>query len=261
MSAPVRCKQGEPKRLLSSVTAARESGGARLAVLHAPSSRHSLSVVLSLPLLQQLSLCSSCAMSDVAMAAEDRALDRAYDALERLRDCGLAPPQLDERHLLPAGGCEASLRAAAASLAAAFVALPRARLPLAGWGADALAAAAGRVHGACADETAAEGGRLEAALRELLQVLDPGCVASEDRAELFGACPLVEMRSETSHASASHSQAAGPPAGLPHARRLRRRARRARRAGVRLRAVPCGRAARVEGDQRVARRAAGAAPA
>ena len=139
-------------------------------------------------------------MADAAMtdapSADEAQLDRAYDVLEKLTDCGLAPPTLREASLLPGAPACVAVRAAAASLAAALTALSRrlGNLPGGGWDGDAAAAAAGRLHTVCADETACGDGQLEAALGNLLSALDPdGREPLAQRLELFGAHPCRAM--------------------------------------------------------------------
>lgn len=132
-------------------------------------------------------------MSD---ANTDALLDRCYDVKEKLVDCGLAPAELDEASLLAGAPACAALRATAASLAAALTALSRrlaAAAPGCAWDGEAAAAAAGRLHTACADEALCADGALERALVALLRALDPAAV-SADRVELLGACQAAALR-------------------------------------------------------------------
>jgi hypothetical protein len=130
----------------------------------------------------------------------ERELDRAFDALQRLRDCGLAPAALSDEAPLLGGAAGAELRAAAASLAAAFLALPQqllqahgaARAPP-GAAAPPLAAAAAAVAAAAAGASAAADGRLEAAMAALLAALDPEAAGLTQRLDLFGACAAAAL--------------------------------------------------------------------
>jgi hypothetical protein len=117
--------------------------------------------------------------------ASDGELDRAFDVLERLRECGLAPAALtDETPLLEGHAPGGELRAAAASLAAACASLPAGLLAPAG----ALDAPVAAVAAAAADDGAAGGGRLESALAALLHACDAEAEPLARRLDLFGAC-------------------------------------------------------------------------
>jgi hypothetical protein len=127
--------------------------------------------------------------------ASEGELDRAFDVLERLRECGLAPAALtDETPLLEGRAPGAELRAAAASLAAAAAALPAGLLAPAG----ALDAPVAAVAAAAADDGAAGGGRLESALAALLRACDAEAEPLTCRLDLFGAhAPCCAARVQT----------------------------------------------------------------
>ena len=158
----------------------------------------------------------------------DRCLDRAYEVLERLRDCGLAPCELsDEAALLSRSPAGVHVRASAAALAAALLALSP---PLLG-APEPLQAAAAAVRATAADDLSAADGALEHALAGLLGALDPQDQAAPqtERAELFGTCRRTRtMRGRPiARLAASdrtflpfllhHRCAVGAPPGRPHA--------------------------------------------
>lgn len=174
--------------------------------------------------------------SPLAHPASEAELQRAFELLGRLQDCGVAPPGLADSELV--GGCApppgGGLRAACASLAAALRAPPvRAALGAAGAALDAAAdlvrAAAsapadGGVGGA-ADAAAAGGAPLpqphplDSALAALLAALDPGADAAAGRLLVLGAALRV-WRPHLSPPALSHSL----PSPLSRACSARRRA-------------------------------------
>jgi hypothetical protein len=164
----------------------------------------------------------------------ERELDRAFDALQRLRDCGLAPAALSDEAPLLGGAPGAELRAAAASLAAAFLALPQQLLQAhgaaraaPGAAAPPLAAAAAAVAAAAAGASAAADGRLEAAMAALLAALDPEAAGLTQRLDLFGACAAALFRSPATLITTPFPSSAAPQRRSWHACRLRACSRRA----------------------------------
>ena len=129
-------------------------------------------------------------------APADAALDRAYDVLERLRDCGLAPSDFTDESALLSARDDPPVLAAAAALASALSSVPWPQVGTAGgcdpsWGwilpqEQTLQAAATAVKACCDGQ--AGGGGLDSALAGLLAAVDPvgaGYTASS-RVEILG---------------------------------------------------------------------------
>lgn len=124
-------------------------------------------------------------------------LDRAYDVLERCRDCGVAPADLtDEAVVLADAEASPALRSVVASLASELGGVTWHALVVPGQPekpqASRVDGAVGAVKAACA----AGGAGLDAACLALLRAVDPDGAAHvpADRVEVLGAWPDVWRR-------------------------------------------------------------------
>ena len=132
-------------------------------------------------------------MADTPMTdvdAPQTALDRAYDVLERCRDCGVAPEDLkDEAVVLAEAEASLALRTLVASLASELGGVTWHALAVAGQQVQPQAAVVDQAVGAVKAACAAGGAGLDASCVALLRAVDPEGVAHvpADRVEVLGA--------------------------------------------------------------------------
>ena len=122
--------------------------------------------------------------------ASQTALDRAYDVLERCRDCGVAPEDLkDESVVLAEAEASSALRSLVASLASELGGVTWQALVVAGQAVQPQAAVVDQAVGAVKAACAAGGAGLDAACVALLRAVDPEGVVNvpPDRVEVLGA--------------------------------------------------------------------------
>jgi hypothetical protein len=122
--------------------------------------------------------------------APQAALDRAYDVLERCRDCGVAPEDLrDEAVVLAGAEASQALLTLVASLATELGGVTWHVVVVAGQQEQPQAARVDEAVGAVKAACAAGGAGLDAACEALLHAVDPeGCAhVPADRVEVLGA--------------------------------------------------------------------------